>query len=377
MKGIGPRTIFWGSALALVHTHVTYPLTLAAIERLRGRRDPAAPGEGWSPRVSLIIAAHDEEEVIERKLANVAQLDYPRERMEIIVASDGSGDRTVELARAAGADLVLDLPRAGKIATQNAAVERASGELLAFSDANAYWEVDALRELVAPFAETEVGYVCGQMQFLDAEGDNEEGAYWRYEMRVREMESGQAGVTAGNGGIYAVRRSAYGFLAPSRSHDLNFPFQLAKAGFRALYAPAARAEEKLVPDLGGEFRRKRRMMRGLWDIVVTDRMLDPRGYSPLYAYEIYSHRVLRYASPKLHAWLLLANLRLIGRSRFYLLTLAAQLLLLLSPLLPESSNRLLRIARYYSLVTSSIALGTVDRFRDGPPAAWDKSEGTR
>jgi cellulose synthase/poly-beta-1,6-N-acetylglucosamine synthase-like glycosyltransferase len=377
MKGIGARTVFWGSGLALVHTHVLYPLTLAAIERFRGRRDPAPPAEGWIPPVSLIIAAHDEEEVIERKLANVARLDYPRDRLQVIVASDGSGDRTVELARAAGADLVLDLPRGGKIATQNAAVARASGELLAFSDANAYWEPEALSELIAPFAATDVGYVCGQVRFLDAGGDSEEGAYWRYEMWVREIESGQAGVTAGNGGIYAVRRSAYGFLAASRSHDLSFPFQLAKAGFRSLYAPSARAEEKLVPDLGGEFRRKRRMMRGIWDIVVTDGMLDPRGYSPLYAYEIYSHRVLRYASPKLHATLLLANLRLIGRSRLYLLPLVAQLFVLLSPLLPESPNRLLGVARYYALVTASIALGTLDRFRQGPPAAWEKSEGTR
>jgi cellulose synthase/poly-beta-1,6-N-acetylglucosamine synthase-like glycosyltransferase len=376
-EGIGARAVFWGSALALAHTHLTYPLTLAVLERLRGRREPAPPPADWDPRVSLIVAAHDEAEVIERKLANVALLDYPRERLEVIVASDGSEDRTAELARAGGADLVLDLPRAGKIAAQNAAVERASGELLAFSDANAYWEPEALRELVAPFAASDVGYVCGQVRFLDADGDSEEGAYWRYEMWVRELESGQAGVTAGNGGIYAVRRSAYGFLAGSRSHDLNFPFQLAKAGFRSLYAPRARAEEKLVPDLGGEFRRKRRMMRGIWDIVVTDGMLDPRGYSPLYAYEVYSHRVLRYASPKLHAWLLLANLRLIGRSRFYLLTLAAQLLVLLSPWLPGSSNRLVRVVRYYTLVTASIALGTLDRFRDGPPAAWEKSEGTR
>lgn len=377
MNGIGARTIFWGSALALVHTHLTYPLTLAALERLRGRRQPAVADEPFSGRVSLIIVAHDEEDVIERKLINALELDFPRDRLEIIVASDGSSDRTVELAQAAGADLVLDLPRGGKIATQNAAAERASGELLAFSDANAYWEPDALRHLLEPFAEPDVGYVCGQVRFLDPEGDNEEGAYWRYEMWVRELESGQAGVTAGNGGIYAVRRAAYGFLAPSRSHDLSFPFQLAKEGFRSLYAPAAKAEEKLVPDISGEFERKRRMMRGLWDIVVTDRMADPRGYSPLFAYELISHRLLRYASPILHLALLLANLRLLGRGRIYRPALIAQLGLICSAVLPESRNRVLRLARYYALVTASIALGTLDRFREGPPAAWEKSEGTR
>lgn len=371
------RTIFWGSVALLVHTHVTYPLSLAAIERLRGRREPAAPTPGYRPRVSLIVAAHDEEDVIAKKIANLLALDYPRELLEVIVASDGSADRTVEIAREAGADVVLDLPRGGKIATQNAGAERASGELLAFSDANAYWEPDALAELVAPFAEPDVGYVCGQVRFLDAEGNNEEGAYWRYELWARELESGLGGVTAGNGGIYAVRAAAYPALPPSRSHDLNLPFMLRKRGLRSLYVPAARAEEKLVPTIEGEFERKRRMMRGLWDIVVGDGMIDPRGYGPLYAYEIFSHRLLRYASPKLHGWALLSNLALLRRSPLYALTLLAQLGVAAAAFVPDPPLRIARLARYYALVTASIALGTLDRFRQGPPAAWERSEGTR
>ncbi len=131
-------------------------------------------------------------------------------------------------------------------------------------------------------------------------GGNLEGAYWRYEMAVREMESALAGVTAGNGGIYAVRREAYVPLPPSGSHDLSFPFALAKRGLLSLYAPRARAEEKMVPTLEGEFARKRRMMVGLWDIVVGEGMLSPRGYSPLYAFELASHRLLRYLTPFLH-----------------------------------------------------------------------------
>jgi cellulose synthase/poly-beta-1,6-N-acetylglucosamine synthase-like glycosyltransferase len=371
------RTIFWGSVGLLVHTHLTYPLTLAAVERLRGRRDPAPPSAEYRPRVSLIIAAHDEEDVIAAKLENARSLSYPRELVEIIVASDGSTDRTAEIARDAGADLVLELPRGGKLATQDAAAERASGELLAFGDANSYWEPDALTELVAPFAEPDVAYVCGQVRFLDAEGDNEEGAYWRYEMWVRELESGLDGVTAGNGGIYAVRADAYVPLPPSRSHDLSFPFALRKRGLRSLYAPKARAEEKLVPTTEGEFVRKRRMMRGLWDIVVSDGMIDPRGYTPLYAFEIFSHRILRYASPKLHAWALLSNLALLRRSPLYALTLAAQIGVVASAFVREPRSRIVALARYYALVTASIPLGTLDRFRDGPPAAWERSEGTR
>ena len=371
------RTVFWGATALLVHTHVTYPLALAALERVRGRREGALPSPGWVPTVSLVIAAHDEEDVIAAKVANALALDYPRDKLEVIVASDGSSDRTAAAAEQAGADLVLDLPRGGKIAAQNTAVERATGEIVAFSDANAFWEPGALRELVAPFYEDDVGYVCGQVRFLAPTGDNEEGAYWRYEMWVRSLESGQDGITAGNGGIYAVRRDLYPPLAPSRSHDLNLPFGLAKRGFRSLYAPRAVAEEKLVPTIEGEFDRKRRMMRGIWDIVVTDRMWDPRGYTPTYAFEVASHRLARYGSPILHALALGANLALLRRGRLYALTLLAQLFVALAAFAPESAPRPIALARYYALVTASIALGTLDRLRDGPPAAWERSEGTR
>ncbi len=297
------------------------------------------------PTVSLIVAAYDEEEVIEAKVANALALDYPRERLELIVASDGSTDATVERARAAGADLVLELPRGGKLAAQNAAAERASGEILAFSDANSVWRADALRRLVEPFADPKVGYVCGQVRFLDPEGDNLEGAYWRYEMAVREMESALAGITAGNGAIYAVRRNAYVPLDPSGSHDLSFPFELAKRKLRSLYVPAARAEEKMAPTLEGEFARKRRMMVGLWDIVVGERMISPRGYPPLYAFELLSHRLLRYLTPFLHLVAFAANIALLGQGRVYVVTYAIQV--------------------------------AVTALRHGPPAAWEKAPGTR
>jgi cellulose synthase/poly-beta-1,6-N-acetylglucosamine synthase-like glycosyltransferase len=368
---------FWASVALLVHTHVTYPLALWAIARVRGRPGAPAP-DAEPPVVSLIVAAHDEERVIARKVANVLGLDYPRERLELIVASDGSSDRTVELAREAGADLVLDLGRGGKLAAQNAAAARARGEVLAFSDANAFWEPAALRSLVAPFADPRVGYVCGQVRFLSDGGSNEEGAYWRYEMELRELESRLGGVTAGNGAIYATRRDAYMVLDPSRSHDLSFPFEMTKRGWRALYASDAVAEERMVPTIEGEFARKRRMMSGLWDIVLGDGMLSPRGYGPLYAFEIYSHRALRYASPLLHLIALAANIALVGEGIVYQLTLALQAAFLLAVALGRVVPlRPLRLAYYYVVVTASIAVGLWDRLRGRVPRAWEKAEGTR
>ncbi len=368
--------LFWASSALIAYTHLGYPLLLFLLTRRRKARsyeklDPL-------PKVSLIIAAYEEEDVIGSKVANALALSYPREQLEVIVASDGSDDATAERAREAGADLVLELPRGGKTAAQNAAAERAKGELLAFSDANSAWSPDALRGLVAPFADPAVGYVCGQVRFLSPEGDNLEGAYWRYEMEVREMESNLAGVTAGNGAIYAVHRDAYVALAPSGSHDLSFPFLLAKRGLRSRYVPAAAAEEKMVPTVEGEFARKRRMMVGLWDIVVGEGMLSPRGYPALYWFELLSHRLLRYLTPFLHIVAFVANAALLGHGWVYSLTFTFQLCFLLAALcgwlVPQAP---FRIARYYVLTTASIAAGLFDRLFRGSPGKWEKAEGTR
>jgi cellulose synthase/poly-beta-1,6-N-acetylglucosamine synthase-like glycosyltransferase len=386
-------TLFWLSSGLLIYTHLGYPLALHLLVHLKGlsaggddsedsaaRRSPESETgpAAASPTVSLIIPAYDEQEVIAAKVANTRALDYPQDHLQIVVASDGSTDATADRARAAGADLVLELPPGGKVAALNAGAAQATGEILAFSDANSVWAPDALRQLLAPFADPKVGYVCGQVRFLDPGGDNLEGAYWRYEMRVREMESALAGVTAGNGAIYAVRRDAYIPLAPSGSHDLSFPFAFAKRGLRSLYTPAARAEEKMVPTLEGEFARKRRMMVGLWDIVVGEGMLSPRGYPPLFAFEIASHRLLRYLSPLLHLIALIANALLLGDGWLYVLAFVLQLGLIAAavlgrfvPLTP------FRIARYYAMTTTSIAAGLWDRWRRGAGGRWEKAEGTR
>jgi cellulose synthase/poly-beta-1,6-N-acetylglucosamine synthase-like glycosyltransferase len=369
---------FWTSVALLVHTHLAYPLSLWGIARLRGQSRDAVGAVREAPDVSLIVAAHDEEEVIERKVRNALGLDYPRERLEVIVASDGSSDRTVELARVAGADLVLELPRAGKVAAQNAAVERARGELLAFSDANALWATDAMRHLVASFADPRVGYVCGQLRLAADGSANEEGAYWRYEMAVRELESDLGGITAGNGAIYATRRDSYIVLDSARGHDLCFPFAMTKRGWRALYAPGAVAEEKMAPTIGGEFARKRRMMNRTWGVVLRDGMLSPRGYGPLYAFQMLSHRALRYASPFLHLLALGANLALLGQGAIYTVTLAIQGAAIVAAALGAAIPiRPLRLAHYYAMVEASILAGLWDRLRSGTAVTWEKVEGTR
>jgi hypothetical protein len=378
---------FWASVLALVYAQAGYPLLLAGLARLRRRREGdagggaargAGPGDAALPSVTLIVAAHREGEVIADKVRNARALDWPADRLEVIVACDGSPDDTPARARAAGADVVLELPWGGKVRAQDAAVARARGELLAFSDANALWEPGALRELVARFDDPAVGYACGQVRFVDAGGTNQEGLYWRYEMAVRAMESELASVTAGNGAIYAVRPEAYVRVDAVMGHDLSLPFTLVKRGWRAVYAPEARASEKMVPTIEGEFARKRRMMSHAWPIVLRGGLLSPRGYPPLYALMIASHRVLRYAGPLLHVAALLASVALAPRGRVYRAALAAQTALLAAAVAGGSvRSRPLLVARYYVLTTASIAAGLWDHLRHGTPAGWTPPDGTR
>ena len=396
------EAIFWLCAALIVWTQLGYAAALALLARVlpsarsspreRTRRSPGRGGalEHSLPSLSLIVAAHDEHSVIAQRVGNALALDYPRELLEVIVACDGCTDATAALARDAGADLVIELARGGKVRAQDAAVERARGEIVAFSDANALWQPDAARVLVGAFADPRVGYACGQVRYSrpgDGDGDgaggadtNQEGVYWRYELAVRALESRLSSITGGNGAIYATRRDTYIVVDPIMGHDLSLPFNIVKRGLRAVYEPAAVSSEKMVPSLGGEFARKRRMMSHTWPIVLRGGMLSPRGYPPGYALMILSHRLLRYATPVLHVLALAANVALVagGAGVLYTVTLGLQLALLLAAglggLLPV---RPLLIPRYYVLTTASLAAGLWDWLRHGTDATWQAAEGTR
>jgi cellulose synthase/poly-beta-1,6-N-acetylglucosamine synthase-like glycosyltransferase len=378
------ESVFWLSAGLILWTQLGYALALAAVASLLGARKPPLAGTRQPPSVSLIVAAHDEQEVIATKVADALALDYPRDLLELIVACDGCADATAPRARAAGADVVLELPRGGKVRAQDAAVRGARGEILAFSDANARWEPDALRRLVEAFADPRVGYACGQVRFVQAArgtgATNQEGLYWRYEMAVRSLESRLRSVTAGNGAIYATRRDSYLEVDPIMGHDLSFPFNMVKRGRRAVYVAAARASEKMAPSIEGEFARKRRMMSHTWPIVLRGGMLSPRGYGAGYSVMILSHRLLRYATPGLHLLLFISSVALVasGAGVIYLVALLLQLALLdAAGLAGKVHARPLLVARYYVLTTSSLAAGLWDWLRRGTTASWDAAEGTR
>jgi cellulose synthase/poly-beta-1,6-N-acetylglucosamine synthase-like glycosyltransferase len=372
------KALFWGSLGALAWTHAGYAVAMGALARLRPR--PVAR-EDVEPTVALIVSAHDEEAVIARRLENLLELDYPPDRLQIVVASDGSTDATdgivEEFAARDSRVRLLRCPREGKVAAQHRAVRETASEVLAFTDANTSWRPDALRILVSNLADPEVGYVCGLLRLESPDGATVEGLYWRYEVWLREQESRASSITAGNGAIYAVRRSAYVEDDPKFGHDFGFPYLMEQNGLRAVYDPEAVAVEKAASEPEDEYGRKVRMNARSWGHIVTGRIF--RRTRPLYFLELLSHRLLRYASGLLHVVLLVSNLALLGQGLIYRLAFVAQLGGL--GLAAAGKARLplpgARLAYYYYLVTKATTTGLVRYLRSGTPQTWDKARGTR
>ena len=364
------KTVFWGSLGALAWTHVGYPLAAAGGARLRGRRVARRDIE---PSASVVVAAYNEEAVIERRIENLLALDYPTDKVEIVVASDASTDRTDELVAAIAARearvRLLRCPRGGKVAAQNRAVRETTGEILAFSDANATWAPDALRKLVRSFADPEVAYVFGRVTYEDAVGGNREGLYWRYETWLRAQESLLHSTTGGFGPIYAVRRSDYVDVDPRFGHDLAFPYLMVQRGRRAVYEPEAKSSERPTPSNEAEYRRKVRMFEHCWLITLEGGML--RDLPPVYLLAILSHRHLRYASGLLHLAVLAANAALLGRGGVYRASFALQLGAL------AAAGAGVGVARYYALVTWATVVSLWNYLQRGVPATWQPPAGTR
>ena len=364
MVAIG--TLFWLSLALLGWTHAAYPFAARVLARVRMR--PVRREDSFLPVVVIVIPAHNEESVIARRIANLRALDYPSDKLELLVTSDASTDRTEELAAEAGIRVVQNV-RGGKVAAQDNAVRSTTSEILVFTDANCTWAPDALRKLVRAFADPDVAYVCGRLNIVDDDGRNKEGVYWRYELALRADESRIDSVTGGNGSIYAVRREDYVEVDPRFGHDLSFPYLMVQRGKRAVYEPEANAYEKATPTNEDEYRRKVRMFEHCWAIVLEGKML--RGLRPLYLVEIISHRHLRYASGLLHVVLLACSIALVAHGVIYAVALGLQLGVLAAALFGVG------LPRYYVLITWATVAALWNYLRRGVPSTWEAAEGTR
>ncbi len=284
-------TLFWVGLSALGYVYLGYPLLLALFAHLLRRRPQ--PGDG-AFFVSMIVAAHNEAEVIEAKLRNALDLDYSRDRLELIVVSDASDDGTDEIvAKHQGVVLIRQEQRGGKSAALNRGAEAARGKILVFSDANSMFAPDALLRLTAPLADPRVGAVSGALHYeADATGSGE-GLYWRYEQMVKALESKCGRLVGANGAIYAIRRSLYPHLRPLDVNDFRVPYQALLEGMSVVLVPDAIAVERAAPTVGGELARKVRIMSRALPMFFRLLPSTLTAGRPFVAWQLVSHKLLR------------------------------------------------------------------------------------
>ncbi len=304
---------FWSCVVLTAWTYAGYPALLALLALARRRPLVRADME---PTVSVIVAAYNEEKHIGPKLEAILALDYPRERLEVIVASDGSTDRTNAIVagrRGDGVKLLALAERHGKTAAQNAAARVAGGEVLVFTDATTRFRPDALRQLLRAFADPRVGCVGADLQYLSRQGTlvgKGCGLYWRYEKRVKELESAVNSLIGVSGCLYAIRARLYTPIEPDLTSDFTIALDTFAKGYLTVQARGAVAEEDTNEEPRREFdMRTRVIVQTIHALVRRARLLNPIGYG-LFAFQLWSHKVLRYLVPELLAGAFLASLAL-------------------------------------------------------------------
>ena len=365
--------IFWASVGALLYAYAGYPACASLLASVRRR--PVRKGN-VQPSVTILIAAYNEEDSIAATLENKLALTYPRERLDIIVISDQSSDATDEIVRGfsdQGVQLLRQSPRAGKTAALNLAVPLAQSELIVFSDANSIYASDALQHLVSCFADPEVGYVTGKMTYTDQEGNpigDGCSAYMKYENRLREVETALGSVVGVDGGIDAMRRDLYSPLNADQLPDFVQPLKVVEKGYRVVYEPAAILKEPSLRESSDEYRMRVRVtLRALWALRDMRQLLAGAA-GCLFAWQLWSHKVLRYCCFIFLASALVANCLLALTSAGYRFLLVGQLTCYLGaashPLLARRGREfmLLRLMHYFVLLNLA-SLHAVVKFLQG------------
>src|SRR3989440_324083 len=374
------RVCFWASTSLLFYTYVGYPLLLLTISRLRPR--PVRRAE-WTPKVTVIITAYNEERDIAAKLENTLVLDYPSDKLEIIVASDCSTDGTDGIVRRyaeRGVRLQRQEERLGKTAAQNAAVERARGEIILFSDATTIYSPDVLRLMLPSFADETVGCVAGRLIYVDpTQSGTGRGArsYWGYETFLKQHESSVCSLIGASGCLYAVRRSAYVPMYPEACSDFLIATKMVEQGLRAVFEPSAVCTEETNKHARRELSMRVRIITQTFTDLWRHRSMMNPLRSGFYAVELFSHKVLRYLVPFLLLIILISSAALAPRSIFYMLALIAQLCFyaaaLASWLLERMSvrTRLLALPQYFVLANLASVIALYKFLRGERYARWE------
>ncbi len=333
---IAVEITFWFLLVLLLYTYFGYPLLVLLAGF--GSETDSAPDDNFLPVVSLIIAAYNEEDIIAEKLKNSLELDYPEEKLEVIVFSDASEDGTdniVDSFNNEGVRLLRIEGRKGKTYCQNVAVEQAIGEIIVFSDANSIYRQDAVKYLVRNFSDPRVGCVCGELRYHSSESQNSEegeGLYWKYETWIKKLESRLGSLIGASGSMYAVRKSIYTPLKRDIISDFVEPLAIMMKNYRVVYEENAVCYEVLTSGYRQEFKRKSRIinrsMRGLW---IMRSLLNPfKWFLP--ALQLISHKILRWTAPFSLVGVFFCNMFLIS-DFIYLILFFSQVLFYLFALI--------------------------------------------
>ena len=318
------QVAFWALAFLLLLCYVIFPVTLPFVSELFKRRRRDIDENFELPHVSLLISAFNEEAVIEKKIKNILEIDYPKEKLEVLIGDDGSADRTAEIvARYAdqGITLVKAPKNAGKAAMLNRLQKIAKGEILVFCDANTMFFPNVVRKLVAPFEDKKIGCTCGHLILSDKSGSalgQGESSYWDLESEIKKFEGILDRLIGGNGALYAIRKELYTELPIKKSvmDDFFITTKILQKGYFCTFVASAIGTEQTSKESLGEFRRKVRIGRAnynyLWSYLP---LLNP--FRPLLAYLFFSHKILRWFSPHIMIALFVINVFLLRTALVY------------------------------------------------------------
>lgn len=377
------EAVFWGAFVLLFYTYFGYPVVIGVMARLWGREFRRGDE---TPSVSFIVPIHNGEEYLQQKIDNTLDLDYPKDRLQLLFVSDGSTDSTAEVlteARSKGIEPILLPRRVGKSEAQNAALKRATGEILVFCDGSVYLQRDSLRKLVRSFADAQVACVSGQDQSVSGEegGTTESaGLYTRYEIHIRNWEMRVSTLFVVGGCFYGVRRELRAPLEPWQADDLLVPLRLAKRGYRVVCDDDAIALVRRSKDVATEFRRRvRTFLNGINVFLVERDILNPFKFG-LLSFQFWSHKFLRWLVPFLMVLLLVANTAVLDRARGYQVFFAGQILFYSLAALGLLATRkgwslpargLFNVASFLCLVNSAIAVAWWQALVGHREATWE------
>lgn len=385
-----PIIIFVVSVFIVFYAMVGYPLVLMLLDKTM-KLGPIKRLSNYQPTVTCLIVAHNEEKVIEQKLENVLLLDYPANKLEIVVTSDYSTDRTnkivndfIERHPERRLRLYCSKERKGKTNAQNEAQKTIHSEILVMTDANAMLKSDAITRLVECFGSDKIAYVCGKLIYTNSAESltsDSESTYWNLDLRMRDIESRIDTITAGNGAIYACRNCEYHNFDPISCHDGAMPCYYASKGMKALFATDAIAYEKAGAVNTDEFKRKVRMNRGL-----LKRLFGDWGYLNVFAYGWFSffyfgHRMCRHYLGVCHFFAFLSTiLMVVGGSLFGAILAMIQfsgLIIVLYQIHHTISNKFFRMIGYYGMTVIAQYVAIWKSITGKQKAVWEKAESTR